>query len=48
VADTILIQVSGVHTLQLDLSVADKERLFQCGYEQAKRYFHKRSAGAGA
>ncbi len=46
--DTILIQVSGVHTLQLDLSVADKECLFQCGYEQAKRYFHKRAAGTGA
>lgn len=46
--DTILIQVTGVHTLQLDLSVADKERLFQCGYEQAKRYFHKAPAKAGA
>jgi NTE family protein len=42
--DTILIQVSGIHTLQLDLSPADKEKLFQCGYDQAKRYFRKQPA----
>lgn len=39
--DTILIQVSGIHTLQLALSPADKERLFQAGYDQAKRYYRK-------
>ena len=39
--DTILIQVAGIHTLQLDLGVADKERLFRAGYDQAKRYFRK-------
>ena len=42
--DTILIQVAGVHTLQLGLSVADKERLYQMGYEQAKRYFRKKAS----
>jgi NTE family protein len=41
--DTILIQVDGIRTLQLGLSRADKERLFQCGYDQVKRYFHKRT-----
>lgn len=39
--DTILIQVNGIHTLQLGLSRADKERLFQSGYDQVKRYFRK-------
>jgi len=39
--DTILIQVDGVPTLKLDLSVAEKERLYRCGYEQARRYFRK-------
>lgn len=39
--DTVLIQVQGVPTLKLDLSIADKERLYQCGYDQAKRYFRK-------
>ena len=42
--DTILIQVSGIQTLQLDLNPADKERLFQAGYDQAKRYFRKQPA----
>jgi NTE family protein len=42
--DTILIEVQGIHTLQLDLTPADKEKLFQWGYDQAKRYFHKKSA----
>jgi NTE family protein len=42
--DTILIQVSGIQTLQLDLGPAEKERLFQCGYDQAKRYFRKQPA----
>lgn len=42
--DTILIQISGIHTLQLDLSPADKEKLFQCGYDQSKRYFRKQPA----
>ena len=42
--DTILIQISGIQTLQLDLSPADKEKLFQCGYDQAKRYFRKQPA----
>jgi NTE family protein len=45
--DTILIQVKGVTTLQLDLSAADRERLFQAGYEQAKRYFRKSPAAPG-
>jgi hypothetical protein len=39
--DTILIQAERVHTLQLSISREDKEYLFQCGYDQAKRYFHK-------
>ncbi len=42
--DTILIQIGGIQTLQLDLSPADKEKLFQCGYDQAKRYFRKQPA----
>jgi len=46
--DTVLIQVTGVHTLQLGLSVADKERLYQMGYDQAKRYFRKSSVGTGS
>jgi NTE family protein len=46
--NTILIQADRVHTLQLSLSRADKEYLFQCGYDQAKRYFHKGAPeGAG-
>lgn len=44
--DTILIQVSGIQTLQLDLSPSDKARLFQCGYDQVKRYFRKRPPNA--
>jgi NTE family protein len=44
--DTILIQVSRVHTLQMSLSRDDKEYLFQCGYDQAKRYFHKSAPDA--
>lgn len=44
--DTILIQVSGVNTLQLGLSPSDKARLFQCGYDQVKRYFRKRPPNA--
>lgn len=43
--DTILIQVNGVDTLQLGLSRSDKERLFQCGYDQVKRYFRKHASG---
>ena len=39
--DTILIQAERVHSLQLSISREDKEYLFQCGYDQAKRYFHK-------
>jgi NTE family protein len=39
--DTILIQVNNIHTLQLNLSVSDKECLFQCGYDQVRQYFHK-------
>jgi len=39
--DTILIQVEGIPTLKLDLSVAEKERLFRAGYDQARRYFRK-------
>ncbi|HKZ05030.1 MAG TPA: patatin-like phospholipase family protein [Methylomirabilota bacterium] len=46
--DTILIQADRVHTLQLSLSREDKEYLFQCGYDQAKRYFHKAPADGGA
>jgi hypothetical protein len=42
--DTILIQVNGIHTLQLNLSRSDKERLFQCGYDQVRRYFRKQPA----
>jgi hypothetical protein len=45
--DTILIQADRVHTLQLSLSREDKEYLFQCGYDQAKRYFHKAPADGG-
>jgi NTE family protein len=39
--DTILIQADRVRTLQMSISRRDKEYLFQCGYDQAKRYFHK-------
>lgn len=39
--DTILIQVKGIHTLQLNLSSEDKAGLYQSGYEQLKRYFQK-------
>jgi NTE family protein len=39
--DTILIEADRVHTLQLSISREDKEYLFQCGYDQARRYFHK-------
>ena len=46
--DTILIQADRVHTLQLSLSREDKEYLFQCGYDQAKRYFHKASPEGSA
>jgi len=42
--DTVLIQVSGIHTLQLGLSRSDKARLFQCGYDQVRKYFHKHSS----
>ena len=42
--NTILIQVSGTHTLQLDLSPSDKERLFQSGFDQVKQYFHKHAS----
>jgi hypothetical protein len=42
--DTILIQSSGIHTLQLDLSAEDKARLYQLGYQQLKRYFRKEPA----
>ena len=41
--DTILIEADRVHTLQLSISREDKEYLFQCGYDQARRYFHKGS-----
>lgn len=44
--DTILIQVNDIHTLQLDLSASDKERLFQCGYDQVRRYFTKQPSDA--
>jgi NTE family protein len=46
--DTILIEVSGVRTLQLALDSSDKERLFLCGYNQTKRYYHKPPPGAAA
>lgn len=39
--NTILIEVGDIDTLQLDLSPSDKERLFMCGYDQVKKYFHK-------
>ena len=39
--DTILIQADRVRTLQMSISRQEKEYLFQCGYDQAKRYFHK-------
>lgn len=42
--DTILIQVGQIPPLQLKLSRANREILFQCGYDQAHRYFHKASA----
>jgi NTE family protein len=42
--DTVLIQVNGIHTLQLNLSRSDKERLFQCGYDQVRRYFRRQPA----
>ena len=42
--NTILINVGTVHSLQLDIGHAEKERLFQCGYDQARRYFHKKAA----
>jgi hypothetical protein len=35
-----------VHTLQMSLSRDDNEYLFQCGYDQAKRYFHKAAPDA--
>jgi len=46
--NTILIQADRVHALQLGLSRADKEYLFQCGYDQATRYFHKGAAEGAA
>jgi hypothetical protein len=46
--DTILIQADRVHTVQLSLSREDKEYLFQCGYDQAQRYFHEAPAHGGA
>lgn len=39
--DTILIHVGSIRNLQFDLGPADKERHFQCGYDQARQYFHK-------
>lgn len=42
--NTILINVGKVHGLQLDLGHDEKERLFHCGYDQARRYFHKKTA----
>jgi NTE family protein len=42
--DTVLIQVNDIHTLQLNLSRSDKERLFQCGYDQVRQYFRKQPA----
>ncbi|MDH4100683.1 MAG: patatin-like phospholipase family protein [Nitrospirota bacterium] len=41
--DTILINTGDYYTLQFDLKHADKEKLFEMGYEQTKRYFHKNS-----
>ena len=46
--DTILIQTTGVGTLQLTLTHAEKEALYQTGYEQTKRYFRKRPAAGVA
>jgi NTE family protein len=42
--DTILIQTGKIHALQLKLTRAEKEHLFQCGYEQAQLYFNKKAA----
>lgn len=42
--NTILINVGKVHSLQFDLGHEEKERLFQCGYDQTRRYFHKKAA----
>jgi NTE family protein len=42
--DTILIRDHGIRPLQFDLRPSDKERLFEVGYDQARRYFHKKSA----
>ena len=43
--NTIIIQVGDIRTLQLDLSPSDKERLYLCGYDQVKKYFHKSASG---
>lgn len=45
---TILIEVDYVHTLQLSISREDKECLFQCGYDQPRRYFHNASPDPSA
>jgi NTE family protein len=42
--DTILIQTGNIHALQFRLTRSDKEHLFQTGYEQAQRYYHKKAA----
>ena len=42
--DTILIQTGKIHALQLKLTRAEKEQLFQCGYEQVQLYFNKKAA----
>jgi NTE family protein len=44
--DTILIQVNGIQTLQLNVTRSDKERLFQCGYDQVRQYFRKQQSRA--
>lgn len=42
--DTILINTGDYYTLQFDLNYRDKEKLFEMGYEQTIRYFHKNSS----
>lgn len=39
--DTILINTGDYYTLQFDLKPADKEKLFEMGYEQTMRYINK-------
>jgi NTE family protein len=39
---TVLIRVDGISPLRLGLTPPDKERLFQAGYDQTRRYFRER------